>query len=106
MYSLFKFLTRSDYWRLIFRRHTWSEARVQLARRHKDKRARRYTLVIAALVAAPFLLVLYAAWLIGSGPIFLIPFVIPVLWCRARRHRHDGPLHIAPPATRVISGVG
>ena len=101
MYSLLKLITKSEYWQLLTRKATWSEARLQISRFHKDKRARRYTLGMVALFAAPVVLVLYAAWLIGSGAIFLVPFVIPVLWWRARQQRHDEPLHIAPPAAPV-----
>jgi hypothetical protein len=102
MYFLFKLVTRSAYWQILFRRTTWSEAWVQISRFHKDKRARRYTLGIAALLTAPLILLVYLGWVIGSGGVLLVPFVIPVLWWRSRRERENAPLHIVQPSAPLV----
>jgi hypothetical protein len=76
-----------DYWRILFRKGTWSEAALSLGRVHKDKRARRHLFSLALLLLLPVLLAGYLVVLTGTGSIYFIPFVIPVLWLIRRGHR-------------------
>ena len=89
MYSVFRLLFRKDYWRMLGRRATWGEAKLNLLRAHKDKRARKQVLGFVVLVLVPFLCFAYAFWLAGSGAILLLPFVLPVMIWRERRSKRD-----------------
>jgi len=97
MYSLFRLLFRSNYWRMVLRKATWVEALQSLRRAHKDKRARRHLGRLFLLLLTPALCIGYLAWLVGSGAWLFIPFVIPVIWWMNRGAKRDAePLHVAP----------
>jgi hypothetical protein len=87
MYSLYRLLFKSSYWRMLLRKATWQEAGMSLRRAHKDKRARKHVLGFALMLLVPFLCIAYLAWLAGSGAILFVPFVIPVILWRARREK-------------------
>ena len=89
MYSLLQLLIRKNYWRMIFRRATWSEAGMNLGRAHKDRRARKRVWALFASVLAPFLLIAYLATMVANGAVFFLPFVLPILWWRRRRAKQD-----------------
>jgi len=80
------------YWRFLFRKDTWREARFSLKRAFKDKRARRYVLRLSFLLILPIIVVLYAIVLFRTWAIFFVPFVIPVLWWMKRREKQDEAL--------------
>lgn len=100
MFSFFRLLFKNAYWRMLLRKATWGEAWASLKRVHKDRRARKHLYAIAVMVLAPAVCAAYVAWLVGSGAVFLIPFVIPVLWLIRRRNRREDPAQLslsAPP---------
>lgn len=108
MWNFFGLFFGKSYWRILLRQGTWAEARRSLRRAHKDKRARKHLLAVSCVVIAPLVALAYFAWLVGSGAIVLVPFVLPVLWWRARRARQDDislsllqPIH---PPIKEISG--
>ncbi len=107
MYSLYRLLFKNNYWRMVLRKDTWREARLSFKRAHKDKRARKHLLGIALLLLIPVLCVLYAAWVVGTGALVFVPFVIPVIWWRNRRAKQDDVLlHITPgskPAVKELT---
>lgn len=89
---------------MLFRRDTWREAGMSLRRAHKDSRARKHLLAVFALVAAPVACALYLLWLAGSGALFVVPFVLPVIWWRSRREKQDAePIRITPDNKPVIT---
>jgi len=103
MYSLFLLLFKKSYWRMLLRKATWFEAWLNLRRAHKDKRARKHLLQFSLLLLIPAICIAYTIWLAGSGALFLIPFVIPVIWWRSRREKQDSvPLRITPSPEPVI----
>lgn len=93
----------NNYRRFVFRKATWSEAALSLRRAHKDKRARKHLFALAFLVLIPVLAFVYLAVLLGSGSIYFVPFVIPVLWLIRRGHRKqdEASLSIAPPVQPI-----
>ena len=103
MYSLFKLLFRGSYWRMLLRGATWREAGLSLRRAHKDKRARKHLLGLILLATIPLLCLLYLIWLVGSGGLVIVPFVIPVIWWRSRREKEESAsLSIAPKAEPAV----
>jgi len=97
MENLVQLVSKSSYWKMLLRGDTWREAAMSLRRVHKDKRARKHVFGLLLLLLAPVILITYLLWIIGSGGILLVPFVIPVLWWRARRAKQDEVLmHITP----------
>lgn len=80
------------------RKDTWIRARANLKRVHKDRRARAHLLRLAFLLLVPALCIAYLAWLIGTGAIYFVPFVVPVIWWIQRSHRKqdESSLRIAP----------
>ncbi len=107
MYSLFRYLFSSAYWRMLLRKATWMEVFLSLKRAHKDKRARKHVLQTGVLLLIPLFCLGYAAWLARTGAIFFLPFVLPVIWWRARRAKQDDePLRIAPGPEPVRRTVG
>jgi len=59
---------------------------------------------VIALATVPMLLLLYLAWVIGSGAWVFIPFVIPVIWWRSRRAKQeDAPVRITPGPEPVVN---
>lgn len=61
---------------------------MSLRRAHKDKRARKHVGQLAVLLVAPFLCLLYAMWVLGSGPfaVILIPTIALIFaWQEYRR---------------------
>ena len=97
MYSLFRLLFKSAYWRTILRKATYAEAGRSLLRAHKDKRARTHLLRLGLLLITPALCIGYLALLVGTGALFIIPLVIPVIWWMNRDAKQAGEtLHIAP----------
>lgn len=69
---------------------------MSLRRAHKDPRARKFLLQLFFLVLTPLLCVLYFAWLVSSGAVFLAPFVVPVIWWIRRSYKRNEPPHIVP----------
>ena len=97
MYSLFRLLFKSAYWRTILRKATWIEAGRSLQRAHKDKRARKHLMRLGLLLAAPGLCIAYLAWIWGLGAWFILPIVVPLAWWFNRGAKQAGEtLHIAP----------
>jgi hypothetical protein len=93
---------------MMLRKTTWSEAQASLRRAHKDKRARKHLFALALMILAPALCIAYLVWLIGTGAIVFVPFVIPVIWLIRRSHRQQdtAALRIAPgpaPVRRELS---
>lgn len=87
---------------MLLRKGTWQEAGQSLKRVHKDRRARKHVLAVGALAIIPVLCLVYLVWLAGTGAIFLLPLVLPILWWRSRREKQDVvPLHIVPPPEPV-----
>ena len=75
----------------------WTEIGRSLKRIHKDRRARKQVFGLVLLLLLPLLAIAYLAFLVGSGAWFILPFVIPVMWWRARQVKQDStPIHIAP----------
>ncbi len=83
---------------MFLRKDTWIRARANLKRVHKDRRARAHLLRLAFLLLVPALCIAYLAWLIGTGAIYFVPFVVPVIWWIQRSHRKqdESSLRIAP----------
>lgn len=96
MFSLFRLLFKKSYWRQLTLSSAWYEAWLSLRRVHKDRRARKYLRSLAILLIIPILCVAYLVWLLKSGAIFLVPFVIPVLWWIRRTNRLNQPVHVTP----------
>jgi hypothetical protein len=107
MYSLFRLLFNAAYWRFVCRKATWFEARLSLKRAHKDRRARKHLLKLIGFLLIPVFCAVYLIWLIGSGAILIVPFVVPVIWWLGRRQKQEAvPLRITPspePIVRVAS---
>lgn len=104
MYSLFKLLFSSAFWRMLLRKRTWAEAVANLKRAHKDRRARKRLLQLIFLILTPVLCIVYLGWLIGSGAIYFAPFVIPVIWLIQRNHKKqdETSLRITPAAEKQL----
>jgi hypothetical protein len=82
---------------VFFQKSSWSEFGRSLKRMHKDRRARKQLFGLALLLLIPLLIIVYLAFMIGSGAWLFLPFVIPVMWWRARRAKEEAePMHIAP----------
>jgi hypothetical protein len=92
---------------MLLRGDSWMEAWLSLRRVHKDRRARKHLRGFALMLLIPGLCVAYVMWLAGTGAWVVIPFVIPVMWWRNRRHKQDEiGLHITPqlePTVRELS---
>ena len=97
MYPLFALLFKKAYWRTLCSADAWRQAWTSLRRVHKDKRARRHLRSFAGLLLIPFLCLVYATWLLRSGAVFVLPFVIPLIWWINRSRKKDEVLlHITP----------
>lgn len=96
MFSLFRLLFRKSYWRQLTLTSTWYEAWLSLCRAHKDRRARKYLRGLAILLVIPAVCLIYLIWLLKSGAIIILPFVIPVIWWIRRSNRLSAPVHITP----------
>jgi hypothetical protein len=97
MYPLFALLFKKAYWRTLCSADNWQQAWTSLRRGHKDKRARRHLRSFAALLLIPFLCSAYAIWLLRTGAVFVLPFVIPLIWWMNRsREKDEVLLHITP----------
>jgi hypothetical protein len=101
MFSLYRMLFRNEYWRILLRKATWREAGMSLRRAHKDNRARKHLLGVFLLALLPLICLAYFAWVVGSGAIFFVPFVIPVLIWRAYREKKEAIPHIAPQSAPI-----
>lgn len=101
MYALFEALFRNSYWRMMLRPATWHEAGMSLRRVHKDKRARKHLLQIGLMLLIPVLCFAYLAWIVGSGAVYFVPFVIPVILWRRRREKQEEVIRIIPSAKPV-----
>jgi hypothetical protein len=96
MLSLYRLLFKKSYWRQLTLGSTWHEAGLSLRRAHKDRRARKYLLGLGLMLIIPAVCLAYLIWLLQSGAVFLIPFVIPVIWWIRRSNRLNEPVHITP----------
>jgi hypothetical protein len=107
MSSISKILLKNNYARLLLRRATWTEAWLSLRRAGKDKRARKHLFALSLVVLTPVFLIAYLAWLVGTGAIFFVPFVIPVIWLIRRGHKNQDTttLRIAPAPEPVAAGL-
>jgi hypothetical protein len=75
----------------------WLEIGRSLKRVHKDRRARKQIFRLLLLALILLLAIAYLAFLVGSGAWLFLPFVIPIVWFRARQAKQDAqPMHIAP----------
>jgi hypothetical protein len=82
---------------LFVQKSSWTEIGRSLKRMHKDSRARKQVFSLALLLLIPLVIIVYLAFMIGSGAWLLLPVVIPVMWWRARRAKQEAePIHIAP----------
>src|ERR1700753_2252278 len=103
MVSLYRLLFSSGYWRSISLRSVWREAGLSLRRSHKDPRARKFLLGLLLLLLLPLLCIVYFGWLVSSGAILFVPFVVPAIWWIRRKHKSNEILPIAPrPAPRAV----
>jgi hypothetical protein len=91
MYSLFLLLFKKSYWQMLLSGSTWRSAGHSLRRAHKDRRALKHLGRLAWLCLIPILCLAYLAWLAGTGAIYLLPFVIPVIWFIRRNHKRNDP---------------
>ena len=92
---------RAGLLRVLFEKSVWVELWGSLKRVHKDRRARRrlalLSLAAGLLVLVVVAVVVYLAVLIGTGAIFIVPFVLPVLWwLRRSADREFQPMNIVP----------
>jgi hypothetical protein len=88
---------------MLLRRGSWLETWANLKRAHKDRRARKQVLLFGLLLVIPFVCLFYLAWFVGSGAVFLVPFVLPVIWWRSRREKQDEQaLHIVAPQEHAV----
>jgi hypothetical protein len=102
MFSLFSLIFKNSYWQMILRKATWFEAGLNAKRLHKDRRARKHLMALGLMLLLPFLCLAYLAWLAGSGALFLIPFIIPVMLWRKRSEKQDSvTVHIVSPIESV-----
>ena len=92
---------------MLSRGATWREAGLSIKRVHKDKRARKHFLGFLLLISIPALVGTYVVWLAGTGALFFLPLVLPVIWWRNRRAKQEAvPLSIMPspaPVSRVLT---
>jgi hypothetical protein len=91
--------------RVLSEKSVWVELWGSVKRVHKDRRARRrlgfLSLAIGLLILVVIAVTMYLAALIGTGAIFVAPFVIPVLWWLRRSARKEfQPIRITPPWSR------
>lgn len=106
MQNLIQLVSQSSYWKMLLRGDTWREAGMSLRRAHKDRRARRHVLGLALMLIVPLFLLGYVGLLIGTGAIYAVPLVIPVLWWRARRAKQDeATMHIVPQAANHVRAL-
>jgi hypothetical protein len=96
MLSLYRLVFSRRYWRSISLRSVWHEAGLSLRRSHKDPRARKFLLALLLLLLVPPLCVVYFAWLVGSGAILFVPFIVPAIWWIRRNHKRSEILPIVP----------
>ena len=96
MFSLFQLLFKKSYWRQLTLSSTWREAGLNLRRFHKDRRARKYLRGLAILLIIPVVCLVYLIWLLKSGAVFIVPFLIPVIWWIRRQNRLNQPVHVTP----------
>lgn len=87
--------------RVLFEKSVWVELWGSVKRVHKDKRARRRLAVLSLAAGLLMLLavglIVYLVLLTGTGAIFIVPFVIPVLWwLRRSANREFEPMNIVP----------
>lgn len=87
--------------RVLFEKSVWVELWGSVRRAHKDKRARSrlafLSLAVGLLVLVAAAVIVYLAFLIGTGAILIVPFVIPVLWWIRRSADHEfQPMNIVP----------
>jgi hypothetical protein len=99
---------KSSYLQVMLRKATWQDAWLNLRRAGKDRRARKQLLALGLLLLLPLLLLGYLAWLVGTGSIYFVPFVIPVIWLIRRGHKQQDTtsLRIAPapePLVKVLT---
>jgi hypothetical protein len=88
---------------MLLRKANWPEAWLSAKRMHKDRRARKHLLRMSLMLLIPFICIVYLAWLVGSGAIIIIPFLIPVIWWRSQRERQDSvPLHVVPQPASIV----
>jgi len=86
----------------------WGELWLSMKRVHKDKRARRrlgfLSLVIGLVLLLVVALIVYVMFLIGTGSILFVPFVIPLLWWIRRSAKKEFvPMSIAPQASALAN---
>jgi hypothetical protein len=106
MYSLFRLLFQSAYWRKLMRGLTWQEAARNFKRAHKDKRARRQLYALTFLLIVPILCIGYLIVLFRTGALILAPFVFAVLWWRNRKEKQDSvTLRITPSFEPIQQGL-
>jgi len=108
MQSLLTRVFRNNYFRILARKATWTEAWLSLKRAHKDKRARKHLfglgLLLGFTIVLPIICLAYLVLLIGTGAWLFLPFVLPVIWWRNRRAKEDfAPVHIAPASDPIRS---
>lgn len=108
MFSLFRLLFNLNYWRRLFGKATWNDVGLSLRRVHKDRRARKHLLAFSILLLAPLLCIAYLWWLIGSGAIYFVPFLIPIFWLMQRGYKQQdkASLRVTPgpsPERRELS---
>ena len=89
MYSLFLLLFKKSYWQMLFSPSTWRSAGHSLRRAHKDRRALKHLGRLAWLCLIPVLCIAYLAWLAGTGTIYVLPIIIPILWLVQRNRKRD-----------------
>jgi hypothetical protein len=108
MFSLFRLLFNLNYWRRLFGKATWTDVGMSLRRAHKDRRARKHLLAFSFLLLAPVLCIAYLWWLIGSGAIYFVPFLIPIYWLMQRGYKKQDKASLRitpgpPPLRRELS---
>jgi hypothetical protein len=91
-------------YRVLSQKSVWRELWLSVKRAHKDRRARRrlgfLSLAIGLLLVLAVGTVAYVMVMIGTGSIFLVPFLVPVMWWIRRSAKKDfAPLNIAPQAS-------
>jgi hypothetical protein len=100
MFSRLRIFFNSTYWRQLFHPSTWRQASLSLRRAHKDRRARMHLLGLGLMLIFPLVCLVYLAWLLQSGAIFLIIplliFAIPLVWWIRRNNRLNEPAHVTP----------
>lgn len=101
MYSFFALLFQKSYWLMLFRKATWYEAWLSLKRAHKDRRARKHLGRFALSLFIPVLCATYLGFLVGTGAIFIVPFIFLIIWWRTREAKKEAAVSLSllqPPA--------